>query len=107
MVIVNVGHPEGNDDLERALSSTMASVFPTVMRDPAESTNSLLAASEAPISKDQPAAAITRSRGGSERSVKDANRLAPGLTGGAVYTDDKAPVEWLIDKSILDYAETQ
>ena len=27
------------------------------------------------------------------------------LTGGPVYTDDKAPVEWLIDRSILGYAE--
>ena len=26
------------------------------------------------------------------------------LRGGDVYTDDKAPVEWLIDKSIVDYA---
>ena len=26
------------------------------------------------------------------------------LEGGDVYTDDKAPVEWLIDKSIVDYA---
>ena len=26
------------------------------------------------------------------------------LEGGSVYTDDKAPVEWLIDKSIVDYA---
>ena len=24
--------------------------------------------------------------------------------GGDVYTDDKAPVEWLIDRSIVDYA---
>ena len=24
--------------------------------------------------------------------------------GGEVYTDDKAPVEWLIDRSIVDYA---
>ena len=31
-------------------------------------------------------------------------RLAPALEGGAVYTDDRAPVEWLIDKSIVDYA---
>ena len=31
-------------------------------------------------------------------------RLAPPLEGGDVYTDDKAPVEWLIDKSIIDYA---
>ena len=33
-----------------------------------------------------------------------AARLAPRLNGGAVYTDDKAPVEWLIDKSIVQYA---
>jgi hypothetical protein len=26
------------------------------------------------------------------------------LEGGSVYTDDKAPVEWLVDKSLLDYA---
>ena len=35
----------------------------------------------------------------------DADRLEGPLGGGAVYTDDKAPVEWLVDKSILDYAE--
>jgi hypothetical protein len=33
-----------------------------------------------------------------------AERLAPPLPGGEIYTDDKAPVEWLIDKSIVDYA---
>ena len=33
-----------------------------------------------------------------------AGRLAPALEGGEVYTDDKAPVEWLVDKSIVDYA---
>ena len=33
-----------------------------------------------------------------------AQRLAPPLAGGDVYTDDKAPVEWLVDKSIVDYA---
>ncbi len=31
-------------------------------------------------------------------------RIAPALGGGAVYTDDKAPVEWLTDLSILRYA---
>jgi hypothetical protein len=30
--------------------------------------------------------------------------LTPRLRGGRVYTDDKAPVEWLIDKSIVEYA---
>ena len=28
----------------------------------------------------------------------------PRLPGGTVYTDDKAPVEWLVDKSIVEYA---
>ena len=31
-------------------------------------------------------------------------RMGPALRGGTVYTDDKAPVEWLTDLSILSYA---
>jgi hypothetical protein len=30
--------------------------------------------------------------------------MGPALRGGAVYTDDKAPVERLTDLSILKYA---
>ena len=37
----------------------------------------------------------------------EAARIGPRLEGGAVYTDDKAPVEWLIDRSILGYAGDQ
>ena len=33
-----------------------------------------------------------------------AQRLSPALPGGDVYTDDLAPVEWLIDGSILKVA---
>jgi hypothetical protein len=33
-----------------------------------------------------------------------AHRLAPPLRGGDVYTDDRAPVEWLIDASIVKVA---
>ena len=33
-----------------------------------------------------------------------ADRLAEPLQGGPVYTDDHAPVEWLIDASILQVA---
>ena len=47
VVIVNAGHPEGNDDLEKVLGATMAEVFPTVLRDPIEDTNTLLIGSEA------------------------------------------------------------
>jgi hypothetical protein len=36
-----------------------------------------------------------------------AARLEPALPGGPLYTDDKAPVEWLIDRSIISYAADQ
>ena len=159
-VIVNVGHPEGQDELERVLSATIGEVFPHLMRDPIEDTNTLLVASEAPLSGaaiaklGQNVAALRflntpvgqfgghqasffgfnfgveallydKHLGASEAPLSGerigaaaprlppalrptayaaAARLAPPLRGGDVYTDDKAPVEWLIDKSIVDYA---
>ena len=37
-------------------------------------------------------------------AAASASRLAPALPGGDVYTDDRAPVEWLIDASIVKVA---
>jgi hypothetical protein len=37
----------------------------------------------------------------------EGGRLEPRLDGGDVYTDDRAPVEWLIDRSILGYASDE
>ena len=39
-----------------------------------------------------------------EKRVARLDRIAPRLRGGTVYTDDRAPVEWLVDKSIVEYA---
>jgi SAM-dependent methyltransferase len=105
VLIVNVGHPEGQDDLEKVLSATIGEVFPHVMRDPIEDTNTLLVASEAPLSGERiGAAAPSLPSALRPTAYAAAARLAPPLRGGDVYTDDKAPVEWLIDKSIVDYA---
>ncbi|MEX2253133.1 MAG: hypothetical protein WD649_03195, partial [Thermoleophilaceae bacterium] len=50
-------------------------------------------------------AAVASLPPGLRRTAGDAAaRLGPPLEGGRVYTDDRAPVEWLIDKSIVDYA---
>lgn len=104
-VIVNVGHPEGNTDLEQVLGRTMAAVFPSVRRAPIEAENTLLTASEAPISAGRLREA-SRSMPMDLRGLAQrvADRLAPRLPGGEVYTDDRAPVEWLVDRSILGYA---
>ncbi len=105
MTIVNVGHPEGGDELERVLGRTMAASFPRVLRYPIEDTNTLLVGGGTNLS-------AARLRAGAGRLPADlrplaraaAVALAPRLSGGEVYTDDHAPVEWLIDESLLEYA---
>jgi spermidine synthase len=105
VVIVNAGHPEGNDDLEKVLGRTMAEAFPTVVRDPIEETNTLLLGTEGPASGARLRAAIPAlPRGIREVARQSAARIGQRLDGGTVYTDDRAPVEWLIDRSILGYA---
>jgi spermidine synthase len=104
-LIINVGHPGGEDGLEKVLSATLADVFPYVARHPIESTNTLLVASRSRLSPtrlryvadDLPAAL-------KPTALRAAREVEPPLKGGEVYTDDRAPVEWLIDKSIVDYA---
>jgi hypothetical protein len=83
----------------------MAEVFPSLLRDPIEDTNTLLVASEAPMSTARLHAAIPELPAGLRvLARRESERLAPRLSGGSVYTDDRAPVEWLIDRSILGYA---
>ena len=105
VLIVNVGHPEGEDQLEKVLSATLRTAFPHVMRDPVEPTNTQLIASDRSIragALGDPGPAMPAALRGVAGGLAD--RLAPPLRGGEIYTDDKAPVEWLIDKSIVDYA---
>jgi spermidine synthase len=105
VLIVNAGHPEGQDDLERVLTATVGEVFRHVVRDPIEPTNTLLVASRAPLTADRLRAAVDElPEGLRATALAAAGRIEPRLRGGEVYTDDKAPVEWLIDKSIVDYA---
>jgi spermidine synthase len=105
VLIVNAGHPRGQDDLEKVLSATIAEVLPRVLRDPIEPTNTLIVASEGRLSAARLRAAVrTLPPGLRATALSAAGRLEPRLRGGSVYTDDKAPVDWLIDKSILDYA---
>lgn len=102
-VIINIGHPRDSQELEKALSATLGDVFEFVSRDPIQSLNSLVIASDSPISGE----ALREAPLPPELSAlagQSAARLAEGLKGGRVFTDDKAPVEWLIDTSIVQYA---
>jgi spermidine synthase len=101
VLVINAGHPEGQDAFEKVLSATLGEAFPYVMRDPIKPTNTLIVASRAPLSG---AGLRSRSVPPELRATAASQTLEPPLRGGSVYTDDKAPVEWLIDKSIIDYA---
>jgi spermidine synthase len=105
VVLVNVGHPEGSDRLEQVLSATMGAELPTVLRDPVKDTNVVLLGTAEDASGDRLRAAVP-SLPADLRPVADAaaGRLAPRVGGGSVYTDDRAPVEWLVDTSILQVA---
>lgn len=103
-LVINVGHPEGSSTLERALSKTLGAVFASVWRDPVSPTNTLLVAgrdaSSARLtyaSRALPAALVALAHA-------SASRLAPALSGGTLLIDDRAPVEWMIDRSIIQYA---
>ena len=107
VVAINVGHPPQSDQLEKVLTATLAASFgrERVRRDPVDDTNTML------LGTTSDADPADRLRGaeapGEVRSVltATADRLAPGLRGGTVYTDDRAPVEWLVDASLAEVAE--
>jgi hypothetical protein len=104
VVIVNVGHPEGSTELERVIGGTMGEVFPAVLRDPIEDENTLLiGARRGSADHLRTMAAGWPTELGTIADV-EAARIGSALPGGDVYTDDRAPVEWLVDRSILGYA---
>ncbi len=108
VAIVNVGHPEGGSELERVLGRTMATAFPRVLRDPIEPTNTLLVGGDGALSPSRlrrNAAALPESL--RPLALAAAADLRPRLRGGEVYTDDRAPVEWLVDASLLEYANDE
>ena len=105
VLVINIGHPEGEDALEEVLTATVGDVLPHLMRDPFDDTNTLLLASEAPLSAARMSVAVPSLPAALRPTVEAAaQRLRSPLAGGEIYTDDRAPVEWLVDRSIIDYA---
>jgi predicted membrane-bound spermidine synthase len=103
--IVNVGHLPSSSALEKVVTATLRSEFRYVMRDRFSADNSLLVASQRALS----AAALHSHRITLPASLYGVrarvdSQFGPSLRGGTVYTDDRAPVEWLTDLSILRYA---
>jgi spermidine synthase len=105
VVAINIGHPADSESLEKVLSATVHTSFVHVARDPVKDVNTVLLASNGPLSANRLSIASLALPGDLRPVADDAeSRLAPPLRGGAVYTDDRAPVEWLVDESIVAFA---
>jgi spermidine synthase len=105
VVIVNAGHPEGSDDLEKVLAAGLRESYRYVMRDPITEFNTLLIASDTEPSAERLRDALPDADPRLRPVLAaTARRLGPAAEGGDVFTDDRAPVEWLIDRSIINYA---
>ncbi len=105
VAIVNAGHPEGSTKLEEMLAAGLRTAFPHVARDPITEFNTLLIASTVEPTAARVRAAAARVDPEVRPVLTDtAERLGPALRGGKAFTDDRAPVEWLIDRSIVSYA---
>jgi spermidine synthase len=103
LVMVNVGHPSTSGQLERVIAATLRAVFPFVGHDVVDATNVFVVASRHPLS---PGLITATALDPALRPLAAAvaARLGPAPVGGAVYTDDRAPVEWLVDSSLFGYA---
>jgi predicted membrane-bound spermidine synthase len=105
VLIINVGHLPGSDALEKVVGATVRAAFRVVVRDRVSGTNSLVLGAQGPVSAQRMVAAEAVVPVGLRNLLSAvAGRLGPVPSGGQVFTDDLAPVEWLTDLSILRYA---
>ncbi len=102
---LNVARVPGDDRLVRTVASTLRTVFPQVWRWDALRFNSLVVASDRRLDRGELRRRLRRvaPAAGSLATLfaRDAREVR---TGGQVLTDDRAPVEWIVDRMVLGFA---
>lgn len=109
VAIINVGRTPTDRRLVETLTRTMLEVFPTVhTMDVPDSYNTILVATRQPtgpgnlyanlLSLPENAHPVLRA------ALTDANAsLVPTIASDLVLTDDRAPVEWIVDSMVIEY----
>jgi hypothetical protein len=113
MVVVNAGRSETDYRLVDALASTMLSVFPYVyLVDTDHYENTLIYGTFAPSSVDAfvtnaPSLDPASTSGRIASSALATGNVRVAHASTEAYTDDLAPVEWLVDRMIVDAARDE
>lgn len=109
VVAINVGRTPDDRRLEQAMANTMLEVFPTVFRlDVPDSLNTILVATRQPTTADH-LIANTEAISPDEHPIlaealQDAvMSLQPLQTNDIVFTDDRAPVETIVNDMTLEF----
>jgi spermidine synthase len=104
VLALNVAAVEDDQRLARAVGTTLLSVFPQAWRWKPLRFNELILAFDRPVSE-----AELRRRVGAISPAARAlvplfrEEAAPVIPEGEALTDDRAPVEWLTDRMIIDF----
>jgi len=108
VVMINVGKTPGDSAVADAIAATMRDVYPSVYSFDAGQFNELIVATKEPSGIGD---LMSRTSAMPPRVAELAKEISPKLAevqpGGTILTDDKAPVEWLTDQMIIDYATAE
>jgi predicted membrane-bound spermidine synthase len=106
VVAINVGHTDSDWRLVEAMVATLGRIFPSVHTiNVRETFNAVVVATVQPteptnLAANLPGMAHPLLTGAAQRAIADLRPVAPGPT---VFTDDKAPVEYLTNLVLLRY----
>ncbi|MGH2560682.1 MAG: spermidine synthase [Thermomicrobiales bacterium] len=113
VAVVNVGRHESDYRLVDVIASTMRDVYPHVyVIDVERFSNSMVIGTKSPTALSNFATNVSRLPTDSilrvvgERSIAHGN-IREVESGGRVFTDDKAPVELVVDQIIIDAAREE
>lgn len=112
VLTINVGSVPGDRRLINGLATTMATVFPSIhIMDIPGTLNTMIFATRKPTSPENFAVNLSRLANHSNTppllltamTTTFAN-LQPGYQTTQVFTDDRAPIEWIVDGMVINFA---
>ncbi|MBN1302959.1 MAG: fused MFS/spermidine synthase [Anaerolineales bacterium] len=111
VLTINVGRSPGDRRLINGLATTIASIYPSVyVIDIPYTFNSIVYATKQPTHPDNLVENLTRlqQQDGTEPLLLVAiqtavTNLQPGYETAQVFTDDKAPIEWITNNMIINF----
>ncbi len=105
IVALNVAAVPGDDRLVEAVSGTLATELPEVLTWPVLRFNTIVLGFDRPLSAAELRRRLgTGPRARAPRSALLARAVRPVAPASRPWTDDRAPVEWLTDRMIVEYA---